>query len=162
MRTFIKLLWVSLTLCVMISVSYSQNDPAAVSTKIRGAYDAFNNKQYDKFSDYMTDDFNDHSPFPGQKPGLAGVTDAFKMFFKAYPDAKFTVKDIIVNNDGTKASVLYEFTGTNSGDFMGMPATNKKVDIVGLDWLVFRGDKASEHWGYDDTQTMMQQLGLMK
>jgi steroid delta-isomerase-like uncharacterized protein len=162
MRTFLKLFLVSLTLCVMCSVSYSQSDPVKLSGKIRDAYEVFNNRQYDKFGDYILDDFNDHSALPGQKPGLDGLKDAFKIFFTGYPDLKFTIKDVMVNSDGTKASVLYEMTGTNSGDFMGRPATNKKIDVMGIDYLVFKGDKASEHWGYDDTAAMMQQLGLMK
>jgi hypothetical protein len=46
---------------------------------------------------------------------------------------------------------------------MGMPATNKKIDIMGIDYVSFNSDgKVSEHWGYSDDMMMMQQLGLMK
>ncbi len=162
MKLFLKIFITSFVLVFIHSGSFAQNAPEKITTKIKEAYEVFNNRQYDKFGDYIADDFVDHAPFPGQKPGLDGFTDAFKMFFKAYPDLKFITKDIIVSNDGTKASVLLEITGTNSGDFMGMPATNKKIDIMGIDWLVFKGEKASEHWGYADDETMMQQLGLTK
>jgi len=162
MKLFLKIFITSFVLVFICSGSFAQNAPEKLTTKIKEAYEVFNNRQYDKFSDYIADDYVDHSPFPGQNPGIEGFKDAFKMFFKAYPDLKFTIKDVIVNSDGTKASVLSEITGTNSGDFMGMPATNKKIDILGIDMLYFKGDKCSEHWGYADDATMMQQLGVTK
>ena len=104
----------------------------------------------------------DHSPFPGQKPGLAGLKEAFEVFRKAYPDMKFVMNDIIVNSTNDKASVLFTFTGTNKGEMMGMKPTGKSVSIQGIDYMYFNKEgKAIEHWGYVDSDAMMQQLGMM-
>jgi predicted ester cyclase len=97
---------------------------------------------------------------PGQKAGIDGLIDAFKMMRAGYPDIKFTVKDIII--EGNKAAVLFNFSGTNTGEMMGMKPTGKPVNIDGIDYLVFKDGKAIEHWGYVDVEKMMQQLGLMQ
>ena len=38
----------------------------------RRFYDAFNSRNLDAFDEFMTEDFTDHNPAPGQGPGLAG------------------------------------------------------------------------------------------
>ncbi len=75
---------------------------------------------------------------------------------------KFTVNDIIVNSSNDKAAVLFTFTGTNKGEMMGMKPTGKAINVQGIDYLYFNKEgKATEHWGYMDTDAMMQQLGVM-
>jgi hypothetical protein len=53
-------------------------------------------------------------------------------------------------------------TGTHQGDFMGMPATGKRIEVQLVDIIRFGDDGlAREHWGVFDTMTMMQQLGVI-
>jgi predicted ester cyclase len=53
------------------------------------------------------------------------------------------------------------YTGTNKGDFMGAPATGRKVDVQLIDIFGFGDDGlVREHWGVMDQMTMLQQLGL--
>ncbi len=105
----------------------------------------------------------DHIPFaPDQKPGQEGFKQIFEMLFKAFPDFHQTVNDVTISADGKKVSVIMTITGTNSGEFMGMPATNKKVSFMGIDNLHLENGKFTDHWGLVDSQTMMQQLGMMK
>jgi steroid delta-isomerase-like uncharacterized protein len=158
---FVKTILLAIIALVAVSGVQSQ-DKDKMTKKIYEAYSVMNMQNVDKIRDFITEDFIEHSPFPDQGPGAQGLIDAFKIMLKAYPDMKMEVKDIIVSDDLSKASVLFRMTGTNSGEMMGMPPTNKAIDILGIDWLVFKGDKASEHWGYVDTDTMMKQLGLSK
>jgi predicted ester cyclase len=53
-------------------------------------------------------------------------------------------------------------TGTHRGDFLGVPATGKPVDVQLVDIIRFGDDGlAHEHWGVFDTLTMLQQLGAV-
>jgi len=53
-------------------------------------------------------------------------------------------------------------TGTHSGEFMGMPATGKSIDVHAVDIVRFGGDGLGrEHWGVFDAMGMMQQLGVV-
>lgn len=42
-----------------------------------------------------------------------------------------------------------------------MKATNKSMNIGGVDFVRLDNGKAVERWGYFDTKAMMMQLGLM-
>jgi len=54
------------------------------------------------------------------------------------------------------------FTGTNRGEFMGMPATGKRVDAQLIDIFRFGNDgRVHEHWGVMDALALMQQLGAV-
>ncbi len=149
-----------LLFCLTFKV-HSQNDPEKLKQGIMQAYDIFNSYQFDKLGDYIDENFVEHSPDPGQKQGLAGLKQAFEDMHKGFPDYKFTMNDIIVSSSGDKASILFTFTGTNSGEMMGMKATNKSVNIQGIDYLYFKNGKATDHWGYMDMNKMMMQLGMM-
>ena len=113
------------------------------------------------FDSYLTSNFVEHEEVPGTE-NLSGadVPKAyFGMMFEAFPDVHMELMDMTV--DGDKLWWRYRLTGTNTGPFMGMPPTGKKIDIQGIDVLRMEGDRAAEHWGVTDELKMMQQLGLV-
>jgi uncharacterized protein YecE (DUF72 family) len=50
--------------------------------------------------------------------------------------------------------------GTHQGDFMGIPATDKRVEVSNYDFVRFENDQAAEHWGVIDSAALMEQLGM--
>ncbi len=161
MKIFFKLILPVLFLFFAGSKLLAQSEDQ-IKTGVAKVYEMFGSGDFAHLGDYIDDNFTDHSPFPGQKPGLAGLKEAFVMFRNAYPDMKFAVNDIIINKACDKASVLFTFSGTNTGEMMGMKPTGKPVNIQGIDYMYFNKDgKAVEHWGYVDSDAMMQQLGMM-
>ena len=155
----------TLTALVLFSFILSSNSFSQDNDKIKEgipkAYELFSNGNLSGLDKYIDAGYLEHTLARGQKQGLDGLIETIKSLRKAFPDLKFTVNDIIISGD--KAAVLNTLTGTNTGEFMGMPATNKTVTVMGIDWLVFNKDnKCTEHWGYFDDMGMMQQLGLMK
>jgi predicted ester cyclase len=88
------------------------------------------------------------------------VIQFFTMFRAAFSDLRMNVEDMAASGDTVWARV--RITGTNDGEFMGMPATGKPVDFHGVDIVRFNDeDLAAEHWGITDSMTMMQQLGVV-
>ena len=80
----------------------------------------------------------------------------FEMFHSAFDHAGVAVDDMIA--EGDKVFVLARMTGTQRGDFMGIPATGSTINVSLCDY--FRVDKGAliEHWGVMDAAGMMQQL----
>lgn len=104
-------------------------------------------------------DFVDHNPpGPDIQPGREGLIQVFTTYRSAFPDLKITVEDQLA--EGDKVVSRATVSGTNQGDFMGMPATGKSVSIGIVDILRFEGGKIAERWGEADFMGMMQQLGL--
>jgi steroid delta-isomerase-like uncharacterized protein len=104
----------------------------------------------------VSDDFVEHEQVPGLAPGKAGVRQLFEMFHSAFDHAGVAVDDMIA--EGDKVFVLARMTGTQRGDFMGIPATGSTINVSLCDY--FRVDKGAliEHWGVMDAAGMMQQL----
>jgi len=70
------------------------------------------------------------------------------------------VEDVLPSGD--KVVSRMRATGTHEGEFMGMPATGKRIDVPFVDIIRFGDDGlAREHWGVFDAMTMMQQLGAI-
>ena len=60
-----------------------------------------------------------------------------------------------------KVAYQYNINGTHDGDFMGIPATGKKVSFIGMTFLNAVDGKCKESWGLMDMMTIMQQLGVV-
>ena len=132
-------------------------DHAATLTRM---YERINAHDVAGFLEYLADDMIEHEEAPGLAPGKEGVGQFFTMYMNAFPDLHFEAEDIIVSGD--KAVARITCTGTNSGEFMGMPATGRSVTVKGIDILRFGDDGlAHEHWGVFDILGMMQQLGAI-
>ena len=130
------------------------------SATARSLYDFLNAGDIDRFADLMADNFVEHEETPGLAPTKAGVADFFRMQRAAFPDMLMDVQDVIASGD--KVVVRARFTGTHEGDFMGMPATGKSVDVQLIDIFRLGGDGlVHEHWGVYDALAMMQQLGAV-
>jgi steroid delta-isomerase-like uncharacterized protein len=163
MKTTLKTVLTILVMSFFVSAAYCQDSPEQTNQKIKDMYEKINAKDISGAMQNLDINIVDHIPFiPDQKPGVDGFKQVFNALFKAFPDFHQEINDLIISPDGKKASVLVTITGTNKGDFMGMPATNKKINILGIDNMHLESGKFTDHWGFVDSQAMMQQLGMMK
>ncbi len=122
--------------------------------------EVINKKNLDVADELIADDFIEHNPAPGFPDDKKGALEWFGMMFRAFPDMKVTVHDILA--EGDRVAIHSTNSGTQKGEFMGVPATGKKVTVESLD--IIRNDdqgRALEHWGVIDTAAMMMQLGVI-
>jgi predicted ester cyclase len=96
---------------------------------------------------------------PAPAPGAEGLIQVVGMFQQAFPDFNVTVEGVIGEGD-LVASRGY-FTGTHRGDFMGIPATGKPINVGYHDLWRVAGGKCEENWVILDMMTLMQQLGVI-
>jgi steroid delta-isomerase-like uncharacterized protein len=132
----------------------------AHADSMRGLYAALNARDLEGFGAMLADDFIEHEETPGLAPTKDGVVEFFRMYRAAFPDLHMEPQDVLT--DGDRAVARVRATGTHQGDFMGMPASGKSVDVQLIDIIRFDADGlAREHWGVVDLMTMMQQLGAI-
>jgi predicted ester cyclase len=81
----------------------------------------------------------------------------------AFPHYELAVDDLIV--EGEKAVLRFTLRGTHQGNFMGIPATGREVNVPGI--IIYRlatdenhTTKIVEHWMQIDSMALMQQLGV--
>jgi predicted ester cyclase len=139
-------------------------DKSESAALVQQIYGIFNSHDLSKLDALMHPQYEDYSsgvpiPTPFNLQALKGMLG---MYFTAFPDAHWEVMDILVEGvaDGDRAAWRERFTGTQQGEFMGMPATGRKVAVDGLSMGEIRDGKAYRHWSVYDNLTMMQQLGV--
>ena len=127
---------------------------------MRRLYGLINSHDVDGFDEVLSEDFVEHEETPGLEPTREGVKEFFRMYFAAFPDLRFEPLDVITSGD--KVVTRTRATGTHQGEFMGIPATGKAVDVPLIDIVRFGDDgRAREHWGVFDALRMLQQLGVV-
>jgi steroid delta-isomerase-like uncharacterized protein len=127
---------------------------------MRRLYDLINAGDIDGFGELLVDDFVEHEETPGLDPTKEGVKQFFHMYKAAFPDLRMEAQDVLVSGD--KVVARARATGTHQGEFLGMPATGKRVDVQLIDIIRFGDDGlAREHWGVFDALAMLQQLGAI-
>jgi steroid delta-isomerase-like uncharacterized protein len=127
---------------------------------VQRMYELINAHDIGGFSEHLADDFVEHEVTPGLDPTKEGVKKFFLMQLTAFPDVHMAVEDVFASGDKVVARVRY--TGTNKGDFMGMPASGKRADVQLIDIFLFdNSGRVCEHWGVLDAFALMQQLGFV-
>ena len=121
--------------------------------------DFLNKAAIDKLGEYLAPDGMSHSAPPGTKGDFEGTKQFFTHLFQAFPDARWSVDDVIC--EGDKAVMRTTMRGTHKGEFMGIRATEKYVQVTGIDIIRFRDGMMVEHWGNQDDLGMMQQIGVV-
>ena len=128
---------------------------------IQSFYDEMlTNGDLDKLDEMVTDDVVDHQEgMPGQPEGKEGVIFFVNAMRGAFSDIKATVGPSVENGD--MASALVTVTCKHTGEFMGVPATDKSVEIEGIDIIRVEDGKCAEHWGVTDNMALMMQIGAV-
>lgn len=91
--------------------------------------------------------------------GLKGCMKDHDGVFTAFPDARLTIDDLVV--EGDKAAIRYTLTATHKGEFQGVKPSNRKVVGWGIQIHRFASGKIAEMWNRIDTLDLMKQLGAV-
>src|SRR5215217_5270504 len=121
--------------------------------------EVMNQKNLAAIDRMVTDDFVEHIPFPGQGPGREGLKQAISLFLAAFPDLLWTIEEQIA--EGEKVVSRFSMTGTHRGEFLGIPATGRPVNVWGVVIDVVRDGRFAESRIIMDTLSLMQQLGAI-
>ena len=127
---------------------------------MRRVYELISAGDIDGFGELVADDFVEHEETPGLEPTKDGVLQFFRMYRTAFPDLRMAAEDVLVSGD--KVVARARATGTHQGEFLGIPASGRSIDVQLIDIIRFGDDGlAREHWGVIDALAMMQQLGAI-
>jgi steroid delta-isomerase-like uncharacterized protein len=135
----------------------AENNKALVRRYVEDAWNKHNPALVDEI---YAADFVDRSP---DILGIAHTRDGLKQFMgvylRAFPDANITIEDQLV--DGDRVVTRWTGRGTQTGEFMEMPPSGKKVAVPGVQIDRFSGGKIVEEWTLFDQLGMLQQLGAV-
>jgi steroid delta-isomerase-like uncharacterized protein len=130
------------------------------------------------FFERYTDAWNDHDPdavvaqFASDgtyvDPSLddplsrAQVTDFVAETVAAFPDVRFTERQVTTaeSSENLVLTAEWTMTGTHEGSFQGLPPTGETIEIEGVDIVTITDEGITSINGYFDQSAVMSQLGL--
>lgn len=97
--------------------------------------------------------------FPGANPASR---EDYRAFFaaldSAFPDMAFSLETIVA--EPRFVAVRFSITGTHQGEYLGIPATDRRVEFTGMALYRMTGGRIAETWLHPDNLTILQQLGV--
>lgn len=126
----------------------------------RAFFEALNSMDKTNPLDLCSDDtrFED-TAFGVVAEGKDNYKTAFTRFFGSISGVRADVKSLI--SSGEWAAAVWTFSGTQKGDFPGIPATGRSFSVRGVSILQVRNGKVSSRTDYWDSATMLRQLGVI-
>src|SRR5258705_1220328 len=158
---YILIIAVCVASCSNMADKAAETKASAAKDRVAQFYEkVVNAHNVDMIDSFCTADFVDHNPDQGHTgKGIDDLKAQFRDFFAGFPDIHMTPDFMVA--EGDKVVTHVTMTGTNSSAIGNMPATNKSVNVEGIDIIQVKGDKASDRCGMFDSMKMMAQLGMM-
>ena len=123
---------------------------------VRRFIEAYNKRNLDLFDDFLAPDYFDHT----NKVDIEGLKQLMNMAFKAFPDFHETIEDIIAEGDKVWARIT--FTGTHTGEFMGIAPTGKKITTEMVDIFRIAKGKLVEYRDVNNNLDYLKKLGIIE
>jgi steroid delta-isomerase-like uncharacterized protein len=131
-----------------------------ISRIVRGFIEeVLNQGRIEDTGKFFWEDMVEQVPFPGQGPGLEGLKEVLRGMRAAFPDMHWHIEEQL--SDAERVLTRFEWTGTHSGEFLGVPATGRPVRVWGMVIDRFQADRIKESRLIMDTLGLMMQLGAI-
>jgi steroid delta-isomerase-like uncharacterized protein len=99
--------------------------------------------------------------FPPGMQGREAYGQGLMMFINAFPDMQLTeLYPMVAQGDTVVTRVCW--SGTHTGDLMGIPATGKRVSVADMHVDRIVNGKIVEHGGVTDMMGILQQIGMVQ
>lgn len=96
---------------------------------------------------------------PHDLVGIDSMKAYYDNFLIGFSKIEFTIKDVF--GQGDKIVKYWNFKGTHTGMFFGIPATGKTVNIEGTTLVRMKDGKIAEERDFYDNLDFLQQLGVI-
>ena len=100
------------------------------------------------------------SPTGGVLEGREEIQRIYRVFLAAFPD--LTTQEDAELIDGDRAVMIQRFSGTHAGEFFGLPATGRHVEVMMACELILRDGFITEERRIYDFTGMLVQIGVLK
>jgi steroid delta-isomerase-like uncharacterized protein len=149
----------------MTTSSWERRDPVSEENKEkvrRVLEEAFGQGKVEVIDEVLHSDFVCYDPNSeaGEVRGAETIKGEIGYFRQAFPDFFWRVEDQVA--EGDKVVSRYTMGGTHQGEFFGVPATGKRVEITGIQ--IDRFDESGElveEWPEYDLLGAMKQMGAI-
>lgn len=127
-------------------------DRQSVEVVERFYEEAINQRDATACERLLSEDFSHN----GERRGRQGQQTAVEAFLNAFPDLRNEI--LLTVAEGDLVAAHQKWTGTHSGEFLGIPATGREVEFTSTAILRLDGELIAEAWDVDDLLGLRTQL----
>ncbi len=121
--------------------------------------EGWNGKSLDVFDEVLAPNFVNHDPNTPSVTDRDGLKQFAQAVWSAFPDFEVQITDAIGEED--RGAKCWVGRGTQTGEFMGIPASGKRVEFEGVTvYRMAEGKVVSLSWS-SDMLTLLQQLSVI-
>ena len=106
---------------------------------------------------FVAEDYVNHNAFVAD--GREANRQFWAVFFTGLPDVSVTMEDLVISGD--RVVGRFSYRGTHTGDFLGIPASGKPVEMRSIDIWRVRNGMFVEHWDELNLLQVFQQIGAL-
>jgi steroid delta-isomerase-like uncharacterized protein len=114
--------------------------------------EVINGRDVDAIDDLLAEDFVHN----GERRGREGQKPAVQAFLDGFSDLHNEIELIVAEGDLVAAH--QKWTGTHDGEFLGVPATGKRVSFGSTAVLRISESRIAQAWDVVDAAGLLQQL----
>ena len=131
------------------------------SLLLRYADDVWNQRKLEVIEEIFSSDHVYHDPILTQLPrGPEGVRQKVEIFTAAFPDSHVISNDVVA--EGDRVALLWTYSGTHTGEMMGIAPTGKRAEAQGVHFCRVRDGEIVESRNLWNGLSFLQQLGLVQ
>jgi len=97
---------------------------------VRRYQEIYNSNDLEALGEVISEDLVTPKIMSGIPTGIEGAKAAHRIMLTGFPDYQTIIDDIFAEGDKVVARIT--MSGTNTGSFMGIPATGKHVSFTGI------------------------------
>jgi steroid delta-isomerase-like uncharacterized protein len=123
------------------------------------AIDDNDSSDWSVLDEFVAEDFVAHNPpIPGVSLDREGMKQAAEIFRVATP-GRHEITLQVAEDDLVVSQIVG--SGVHAGELLGIPATNRPVETVGIAVHRIRDGKIVEYWSVIDVARVLQQVGAL-
>ena len=120
-------------------------------------FDVMDRQQFDLVEPMMSPDFQLY--FSGQQLNKQQTMDMIRSVYAAFADFRHEVQETLAVDD--RVILRFIDRATQTGEFEGIPASGRTIELGQISILKIAGDQVSEIREEADMLVLMQQLGAL-
>lgn len=100
------------------------------------------------------------SPFSGKLEGHIPIGKIYREWFISFPDSAYVTEQLLI--DRNRVAQFVKMTGTQQGDFCGLPPTGRRFEVRCAFFFSFANGKIAREIRVYDLTSVYMQLGVLK
>jgi steroid delta-isomerase-like uncharacterized protein len=129
---------------------------ADAEATVRRFYEGLTTGDTSIADEVLAPDWEDIPLLPGMPDGREGYRRTVAFVRGAFPDLDVTIQDVVASGD--RVAVRSVVRGTHKAEFLGVPATGRRVEFAAFDFHRLEAGRIAQSWHLEDNFGLVNQL----